>query len=120
VSTTVRSNAVTVPQPQPTTKPIPANNAFPILTDKSIEGVTCTADDYARGLSRNAPCYHLVVDVWGFEPDSRVYCRYSYEDANGAHPTWTEEFFVGSDGTARHTFPHATNNPNQTVTCTTN
>ncbi|NDR53607.1 tandem-95 repeat protein [Actinomyces sp. 565] len=124
-SATVRSNAVTLPRPQATTKPIPANNAFPILTDKTIDGVTCTEADYARGLQRptadgKVDCWHLVVDVWGFDPNSRVYCRYTYRDANGAYPTWTEEFFVGSDGTARHTFPHATNNSSQTVTCTTN
>ncbi|WP_257210332.1 hypothetical protein [Actinomyces ruminis] len=121
VSPTVRSNAVTLPQPQPTSKPVPANNAYPILTDKNIDGVACTDEDYTRtGWSRGSPCWHLVADVWGFAPNSRVYCRYTYQDANGATPTWTEEFFVGSDGSARHTFPHATNNPNQTVTCTTN
>jgi len=123
VSATVRSSAVTLPQQ--TTKPMPKNNAFPILTDTSIEGVTCTEADYARGLTRptadgRVGCWHLVVDVWGFEPNSRVYCRYTYRDANGTYPTWTEEFFVGADGTARHTFPHATNNKSQTVTCTTN
>ena len=93
------------------------SRTFTITTD--TPEAQCTQQDLDETGFRRNFCWKIVVDVWGFSPNSSVSCSYDYRDrVDGQLKHYADSFTVDSSGGGRKVFPHRSSTADLQLTCT--